>query len=82
MPASTTVLFGARYATTWVTVADLTATQTPRSTNVTGFHSRIGWVTSYQVQPSDLTGPLVTATIVPAGERPELRRRGVPGPAR
>ena len=35
---------------------DVAAIQTPRSTNVTGFHSLIGWVTSYQVEPSRLTG--------------------------
>ena len=45
---------------------DLAAIQTPRSTNDTGDHSRIGSVTSYQAKPSDDTGPRVIATIVPA----------------
>ena len=65
-PALTRVLFGARAATTWVTVEDRTAIQTPRSTNDTGPHSRTGWVTSYHVQPSAFTAALVNATIVPA----------------
>ena len=64
-----------------VAVDDLAATHTPRSTKVTGFHSRMGWVTSYQVYPSALTGPRVTATIVPAASVPSLAAP-VPGPVR
>ncbi len=43
------VLLGARYGATNVSFADATAIQTPRSTKVTGLHSRMGVVTSYQV---------------------------------
>ena len=80
-PAFTRVLLGGRTGTTWVTLDDATAIQTPRSTNDTGPHSRTGWVTSYQVQPSSSTPPLVNATTVPAGIVPSLTEP-VPGPAR
>jgi hypothetical protein len=43
------VLFGARYAVMFVVVDERAATQTPRSTNETGDHSLMGWVTSNQV---------------------------------
>ena len=75
------MLLGARYAATWVVPDDAVATQTPRSTKVTGFHSLIGWVTSYHVAPSPLTGPRVTATIVPASRVPSLAA-DVSGPVR
>ena len=58
-----------------------TATQTPRSTNETGDHSAMGWVTSYQVKPSAETGPRVKATIVPAASVPSLAA-AVSGPVR
>ena len=68
-------------ATMWVTVDERAAIQTPRSTNATGLHSRIGWVTSYQVKPSARTGPLRDRDDRALGDRAEPgRRRARAGP--
>ena len=75
------MLLGARYAVRWFVPDDVAAIQTPRSTKVTGLHSLMGWVTSYHVAPSCLTGPRVTATIVPASSVPSLAAE-VSGPVR
>ncbi len=64
-----------------MSLEEATAIHTPRSTKVTGLHSRIGVVTSYQVYPSEVTGPRVMATIVPASSLPS-RPAEVSGPVR
>ena len=75
------MLLGARNGLTIVSLDDLAAIQTPRSTNETGVHSRIGSVTSYQARPSDETGPRVIATMVSALSVPSFAAP-VSGPAR
>ena len=52
IPALTIVALGAVVATTKRVDPLATAIHTPRSTNETVDHSRIGWVASYQVKPS------------------------------